>query len=42
MVARHIVKSDPISIKIVENRQTNLITLSVVRLRTLGTENRQK
>ena len=38
MVARHIVKSDPISIKIVENGHTDLITLSVVWLRTFGTE----
>jgi len=39
MVARHIVKPDPIGIKIVENCQAEFIAFSVVRLRTLGTEN---
>jgi len=38
-VARHIMKPDPISIKIVENCQAKLIALSVIRLWTLGTEN---
>jgi len=37
MVARHIVKPDPIGIKIVENCQAEFIAFSVVRLRTLGT-----
>jgi len=35
-VARHIMKPDPISIKIVENCQAKLIALSVIRLWTLG------
>jgi len=38
-VARHIMKPDPISIKIVENCQAKLIALSVIRLWTLGAEN---
>jgi len=37
MVARHIVKPDPIGIKIVENCQAEFIAFSVVWLRTLGT-----
>jgi len=36
MVARHIMKPDTISIKIVENCQAKLVTFSVVRLWTLG------
>jgi len=39
VVARHIMKPDPISIKIVENCQAKLIALSVIRLWTLGAEN---